>query len=193
MIFLPKPTLSIDIDGTLADSHSKWLELAREEFGINADRRDLVIYDFWKVLGLKNEEQCLDIFRKVWKNYEDIEPLNANVPEIIEDLGKKYNISINTACVGKASEVKSWLNYNKIDYDLFHFCKNREEKLSVKPYMHIDDSGELAYMFAQGGSRTILISQPWNASMQKKLGVHNRIRIANNWSDVAAVASRGSF
>lgn len=190
---MPKPILSIDIDGTLADSHARWLELVKDRYGIRAQKKDLIIYDFWEILGLENEEVCLDIFREAWKNYKDIEPLSDDVADVVGKLRHTYDICINTACVGKQEEVKSWLNYNNIEYDLFHFCKTREEKFEVRPALHIDDSGEIAERFALNGNNTILISQPWNKSLHKKLGVYSNITIASKWSEIAAIAFKRNF
>ncbi len=181
------------MDGTLADSHSKWLEIARERYGIHAEKKDLVVYDFWELLGLENEEACLDIFREAWKDYRDIPPLSYDVSEIVGKLRNTYEVCINTACVGKPDEVRSWLKYNRIAYDSFHFCKTKEEKFSVKSALHVDDSAELAEKFALGGNDVVLISQPWNRALIGKLAAYGNITVASNWSDVLEISQKRGF
>ncbi len=188
-----KPIFSLDMDGTLADSHSRWLEIARERLGIDARLEDLRIYDFWKILGLATEQECLDIFADVWEDYGAIKPLHPRIPEMVDEIRRLYRVCINTACVGDQGNVKMWLKDNGISYDLFHFCVDRNDKLKVMPEAHMDDCAELAEKFLANGSSTVLISRPWNVGLQHEVCAYRNARVAKDWEEAKDIAMSGDF
>ena len=190
---MERPILSVDLDGTVADSHSRWLEIGKERYGITAGLNDLVDYDFWKITGPKTKDEFMQIWRELWDDYRKVKP-QPGVQAALQELHKTYSVYINSACVGRVENVKLWLEENGIVYDHFNLAANDEEKLGFKTDLHFEDAPHLIEGFASRGRNIIVISQPWNRGVHLKLGRYKNVHIAKNWDDARRIAlERGRF
>ncbi len=184
---MARPILSVDLDGTVADSHSRWLEIGKERYGIKAGVNDLVLYDFWKITGPKSKKEFMQIWRELWDEYRKVKPQPGAVAALRE-LSKTYSVYINSACIGNFENVKSWLRENKISYDHFNLALSDDEKLDFKTDLHFEDAPRLIEGFASRGRNLVVISQPWNMSLHPKLGKYRNVHIAKDWNDAKRIA-----
>lgn len=182
-----KPILSVDLDGTIADSHSRWLEIGRERYGIKAGISDLIDYDFWKITGPETKEEFMQIWRDLWDDYGKVKP-QPGAHAALKELHKSYSIYFNSACVGSFENVKRWLKENDIAYDHFNLAANDEQKLDFKTDLHFEDAPPLIMGFASRGRNLVVISQPWNVGMHHQLSKYKNVYIAKNWDDAKRIA-----
>ncbi|MHB1830001.1 MAG: 5' nucleotidase, NT5C type [Candidatus Micrarchaeaceae archaeon] len=184
---LERPVISVDLDGTIADSHSRWLEVGKERYGITETVDDLVLYDFWRITGPDSEEEFMQVWRDLWDDYGKIKP-QPGVQAALEELHKTCTIYINSACVGRLDNVKSWLKDNDIVYDHFNLASSEEEKFDLKTDLHFEDSPRLVEGFAERGRNVVVISQPWNRELRGWIGKYRNVRIAKDWDDAKRIA-----
>ncbi len=189
---LPKLTLGVDVDGTLAATHPRWLELARERYGIDASLEDLREYEFWRLIG-PGKEETLELFRAAWDDYERIGLERGAVSAVMHRLHEVYKIYIITASVGRPRDVKSWLKMNDIPYDRFYHTPNRDDKLNIATDMHLEDCGEVAELFASNGRNVVLLSQPWNRGLHRRLKRYDTAYIAKSWGEIESHAMKNAF
>ncbi len=180
---MKEKTICIDIDGTLAHSIKNWLEILRDERGISRDVEELNNYKIEEILGLQREE-VLEIFRKVWNKYDEIEVI-SNAPEVISRLRNKYTINIMTGSVAKDNELKAWLEINRIPYDNFLHLQKESEKLEINGDIFVEDNPEIALSFSKKGKKVILIERPWNKGYK-----NNGIEFAKDWSEVEKIIEK---
>ncbi|MGB9732861.1 MAG: 5' nucleotidase, NT5C type [Candidatus Micrarchaeia archaeon] len=176
-------TICIDIDGTLAHSIKNWLEILEKERGISKNVEELNKYKIEEILGLEREE-VLEIFRKAWSKYDEIEVI-GNAPEVISRLHSKYTINIMTGSVAKDGELKAWLEINKIPYDNFVHLQKESEKLEINGDIFVEDNPDIALSLSKKGKKVILIERPWNKSYK-----NNGIEFAKDWGEVEKIIEK---
>ncbi|MGC8687517.1 MAG: 5' nucleotidase, NT5C type [Candidatus Micrarchaeia archaeon] len=182
-----RKSICIDVDDTLADSTTKWIDIIRKDYGISLSISNITEYSLERLTGLPTTS-ILDAYRKVWSSYKEINPLNRNVPDIIDALGATYKIKIITASVGSTENIKSWLSLNKINYDSFTHYQSHKGKLTAKGDIYIDDNPEITIGYAKAGKEAIMIEQPWNKSYNV---TRYGIKVAKDWDEVYRLLRKG--
>ena len=132
-------------------------------------------------LGLP-QDYIMNAFRKAWKEYEKIEPVDPNIPYILNKLHEKSNIYIVTSSIGDNKEIIGWLKMNNIVYDKLIHVKSNSEKLNVKADVFIEDNPYLAVELKNAGKFVIMLEQPWNVEFK-----NNGITFAVNWSELFGI------
>ena len=179
-------TIGIDVDGTIADVVNAWLRMAREKFAVNANKSDIIKYDFWELFDIPRE-RWFETFKELWNNPDNIGLESERIPEILHALHSRYNISIVTATVGEQAKVRYWLQRNGIEYDNIIFMQNALEKGNADGIsIYVDDYAGVASRIASSGRKVILLSQPWNAEFANNNKNPNVI-VAKNWDDVERI------
>ena len=188
---MPKPTLSTDIDGTLADSFNLWLKLANERYGLDMKASDIKTYDFWPTVGMTRKE-FMDIWRELWDYYPEIKPL-PGVQETLGKLHKTYKVYVNAACIGDVSCIKAWFRENNIPHDRYNLVHGHWKKIKLVTDVHFEDAPPLAKQYASRGRNLVLISQPWNMSIHAELEKYSNVHVARNWKDAGRITLRQRF
>lgn len=181
--------MGVDVDGTLADTHERWVKLANEKFGLGVKREQLKVYDFTRLLDITTP-QMLGLFKDAWEDYRSIRLMHEDIPAILGRLRGKYSIHIITAGVGNRRDIIGWLDENSVPYDAFHHVRERSQKLRFRTALNLDDCGELAEEFASRGRGVVLLKQPWNSYTHRKLKMYDSARIAKDWYEVENIAVR---
>jgi len=177
-------TLCVDIDGVTAATVESWLREAGKEYGIHKRKEDITNYDMGKSLGVPSK-LVLEIFKKVWADYKEIELVDQHAPEVLSILRNKFYIYIVTASVANDESIRSWLELNKISYDKLMHLSNEKEKLSISGDIFVEDNPSIAIELSRKGKEVILMEQDWNKSL-----AGNGIPFAKNWLDVLDIINK---
>jgi len=176
-----KYVIACDLDGVLANTVKLVLRNIEEETAIKKTNDDIKHYDMTLELGLP-QDYIMNAFRKAWKEYEKIEPVDPNIPYILNKLHEKSNIYIVTSSIGDNKEIIGWLKMNNIVYDKLIHVKSNSEKLNVKADVFIEDNPYLAVELKNAGKFVIMLEQPWNVEFK-----NNGITFAVNWSELFGI------
>ncbi len=184
-MFNKKKIVGIDIDGTIANTHERWLSIANQMFGINIQKAEINSYYLDKLFKMERET-VNEIFKKVWHDPDSIKLEHNDIPRVIGNIRNTFEVYILTATIGEDAEVRRWLRTNKISFDgLIHVDRSYKKLDEAKKHgisIFIDDHPDLAEKAAALDYTTILILQPWNTHMVERAG--EKIKIATDWSDV---------
>jgi len=170
--------IACDLDGVLADTVKQTLRNIEEEKAIKKTNDDIKHYDMTIDLGLPRD-YIIDAFRKAWREYEKIEPVDPNIPYLLNKLRGKSKIYIVTSSVGDDKEIIGWLKKNNIVYDKIVHVKGDNEKLDVEADVFIEDNPNLAVELKNAGKFVILLKQPWNVEFG-----NNGIALAMDWNEL---------
>jgi len=173
-----KNVIVFDLDGVLADTVKQTLRHIEEETAIKKTNDDIKHYDLTIDLSLPRD-YIIRAFRKAWKEYEKIEPVDPNIPYILNKLHEKSKIYIVTSSVGADKEIIGWLKKNNIVYDRLVHVKKDNDKLNVEADVFIEDNPHLAMELKNAGKFVILLKQPWNIEFR-----NNGIAFAMNWNEL---------
>jgi len=176
-----KYVIACDLDGVLANTVKLVLRNIEEETAIKKTNDDIKQYDMTLELGLP-QDYIMNAFRKAWKEYEKIEPIDPNIPYILNKLHEKSNIYIVTSSIGDNKEIIGWLKMNNIVYDKLIHVKRDIEKLNVKADIFVEDNPYLAVELKNAGKFVIMLEQPWNVELK-----NNGITFAVNWSELFGI------
>lgn len=156
--------VAIDLDGVLANSIARWIEIWNENRYPKISYESVTKWDFWKDLGITQKE-FEKIFREVWMNWEEVEPMEENLAEKIEMLGEFGKIDVVTGRPMEDREfVVKWLDAHGISYSNLVIAL---KKKSEYPYdLFIDDSPLIAREVSSTGRLVFLRDQPWNRSVR---------------------------
>jgi len=149
-----------------------------EEKAIKKTNDDIKHYDMTIDLGLP-QDYIMAAFRKAWREYEKIEPVDPNIPYILNKLRGKSKIYIVTSSVGDDKEIIGWLEKNNIVYDKIIHVKSDNEKLDVEADVFIEDNPNLAVELKKAGKFVIMLKQPWNVEFG-----NNGIAFAMDWNEL---------
>jgi len=170
--------IACDLDGVLADTVKLALRNIEEKTAIKKTNDDIKQYDMAKELGLPRD-YIEDAFRKAWREYEKIEPVDPNIPYILNKLHEQAIIYIVTSSIGDDKEIIGWLKMNNIVYDKLIHVKKDNEKLSVEADVFIEDNPHLAVELKNAGKSVIMLKQPWNVEF-----MNNGIAFATDWNEL---------
>ena len=182
---MEKPIVSIDLDGTIADTNSYFADVVMERHGRHLHKSDMVNYQLHTLFEDMSREEAEYIFKGAWsgENWRRVGLVEDNVPSVIEDIRRKYVVYVCTASKGEGAVIERWLKEKGIRYDRFMIADGHSGKLLNGADIYVDDYSDLAAEIASRGKRVVLLKQPWNSSFAEK-NKDRLISIADNWSDI---------
>src|SRR5436309_8514037 len=140
--------ISIDVEGTLADPSTPWVNRYNSLYGTNLSVKDINEWNFENSKFGISWKTFIDQMTDLWKNdWKSIPPTESNLPEMVDELGKKYQIHIVTARKISEKEIRSWLDLQVIIYDNFlavGYTDHSSRKSEIDFDVFIDDSTKLA-------------------------------------------------
>lgn len=188
---MEKHVVSIDLDGTIADTNSYFADVVMEKRGRHVHKSDMVNYQLHTLFEDMSREEAERIFKGAWSgdNWRRVGLVEDTVPSVIADIRRKYVVYICTASKGEGAVIERWLKEKGIGYDRFIIAEGHSGKLLNGADIYVDDYSDLAVEIAARGKRVVLLKQPWNSSFAEK----NRdklISVAENWDDVRRLLLR---
>ena len=81
----PELKIAIDIDGVLADIHTRWCQLFNERTGRHTTIRDIKRWTFWNDFGI-TEEEFMNIHAQIWDDWPSIPPTEEALAEKIKNI-----------------------------------------------------------------------------------------------------------
>ena len=188
---MEKHVVSIDLDGTIADTNSYFADVVMEKRGRHVHKSDMVNYQLHTLFEDMSREEAERIFKGAWSgdNWRRVGLVEDTVPSVIADIRRKYVVYICTASKGEGEVIERWLKEKGIGYDRFIIAEGHSGKLLNGADIYVDDYSDLAVEIAARGKRVVLLKQPWNSSFAEK----NRdklISVAENWDDVRRLLLR---
>ncbi|MEM0138944.1 MAG: hypothetical protein QW100_04420 [Thermoplasmatales archaeon] len=181
---VPKKTVGVDIDGTLADFHNVFLEFYNKKHGSNYTLDDICGYrpETWNIPI--STQEFLDVHNEIWNDYwKEIKPTVSQ--EEFKSLVNLYDVEIITQRPIEQSEyVMKWLKKNFNDIHIKVKCVPTVDKKLAYGYSIIfDDANPLAeeILKDEQGDSTILylITQPWNARQDYERRSDRIVRVSN--------------
>ena len=158
---------AIDVDGTLADIHTPFLNELNKRYGTHFKLEDITEWGWGKI----REEipNIVEVFRmlsdEIWEKFLwRIKPIEKDVNETIRELRKKGKVYIVTSR-NTIEAVKTWLFYYEIEYDGFFYTKPSSLKKLIHVDYLIDDNPELARELKD--FTLFLYDRPWNRKIKE--------------------------
>ena len=167
-------TISVDMDGVLADVYSQFIKMHAAESGQTLLMEDL--YGLAEFDAFKNGPKHVrtdDFFRSA--------PVMAGSQEVLKKLNGQYKIFIVSSATEfpkSLTEKQSWLNehFPFITWQQMVFCGSKE---IIKADIMIDDHFKNLDHF---DGETILFSQPHN-----KLNNNHKHRRVDSWNEIEKI------
>lgn len=174
--------LIIDIDGTIADLATPWLDLYNLDYDDNLRPQDLTR---WNTHEFVKPECGLKIYDYLWLEdlYLHVQPIHGALDIIVALRSEGHRVTYLTS--GLAPGKIRWLYDNgfmqtgSIGWQSSPEFIIAHDKSLVKGDLIVDDKPENVLQFEQG----ILFSQPWNASAEG-------FTRAWDWLDVYEIVQR---
>lgn len=164
--------IAIDLDDTLADSLTSFIEFHNENYKTLIKFNDFTAYTLNEIIGLPREEEMkrLEAFDNS-KYYDKIKPIKGAV-EAISELSKKHKIIIITSRPEKFErKTRNWVekNFHGIKEIFFirkvyhETARNKAEICKeIGAKLLIDDNLDNVLDCEKAGIQAILIDYPWN-------------------------------
>lgn len=152
--------VSVDVEGTLADIHTPFVEKYNSLRGTGYTVGDISDYDF---SGLPIDiDEFLEITDHLWKcSWRDVPPLEDDISEKISQLRENYPLKIDvvTSREGCRGEMTNWLDRIGIPYSEFTVEKEKHE---LGYDLYVDDNPTLALRT----ENLVLYDRPWNKNLE---------------------------
>lgn len=149
--------IAVDLDGTLADIHSVFLEELEKQDGINYNFDQVESYYFEKAPF--SVEKFHKIARKNWKNRE-IPVTDSSLPEDLNKLFDNHRVDIVTARGDVNTKIlRNWLEKKDIKFNNFVVD---QEKTDLGYDVLIDDSPR----YIGNGMKILLYDRPYNRNVK---------------------------
>ncbi|MGI0141344.1 MAG: 5' nucleotidase, NT5C type [Candidatus Micrarchaeales archaeon] len=176
---MAKKVIGVDIDGATADTMKILRRIMKDEFGVDMSKTQITRYSMPGITGIKREDEIY-AWKKAWRGFRKIPLEEKKIPKIIKELRKNFEIHIVTGTSATPHQLISWLKLKNIEYDQIYHVEGQRNKIDADVDVMIDDSHNVAEMFALKGKRAILLQQPWNIYY----GPINGVEIARSWSEI---------
>jgi uncharacterized HAD superfamily protein len=156
--------IAIDLDGVLSDSMGLWIRIWNASNYPKLSYEDISEWDFWRRLGL-TEERFSEIFDEVWSRWEELQPLEQDVAEIVDRISRVGVVDIVTGRPGRNRNfIVKWLRRHGINYR--RLLIGVENKIKYLYDVYIDDSPIQALEASHAGRLLLLRDQPWNRHVE---------------------------
>ena len=149
--------IAVDLDGTLADIHTVFLEELEKQEGITHRFEDLETYYFDEAPF--SVEKFHEIAKHNWKNRE-IPLTDPSLPEELNKLSENHRVDIVTARGDvEKSVLKNWLTEKGVKFDSFIVDGT---KTHLEYDVLIDDSPK----YIGNGMKILLYDRPYNRNTE---------------------------
>ena len=192
----------LDIDDTLADHTSEFVNYINEKYKINLNKNELKDHDCRNLLFSKFNLHS-EIFREFHKssNFKKINPMDGSL-SIITDISKFHNLFLITGRPFDLKDVtENWVSnffpncFSNL-YITQQFPNDGEikgpNKLEIcqklKCSIAIDDDPLTALKMANDGMSVLLFDQPWNKDIE-----HEKITRVFNWQQINNLLNKEEF
>ncbi len=161
--------LGFDIDGVIADTFRKFVEIAQHQYGVSIQYEDITEYDFRNVIDI-DDESSREIIRRILDDPLGIgiQPIQGAVT-VLKKLLKLGPLLLVTARPGRKG-IFEWLEQHfemKNTEDIFLEATGaHQEKLPILldrgiKYF-VEDRLETCYLLEEASIVPIVFEQPWN-------------------------------
>jgi len=143
-----------------------WLKLWRRKTGQSLSFEELDEWDFWKKLGI-SEEEFMDVMNEAWRLWRIMPPTEPNLSEKVARIKSLGRLDIVTGRPRKTEQYAlKWLKLQKIPYDEYIWVRSSSFKSALNYDVYIDDYPMLADDCMKAGKLLILYDRPWNRGVQ---------------------------
>lgn len=188
--------IAIDLDDTLADSLTSFIEFHNKRYKTKLRYEDFTAYTLNEIMGMPKEEEARRLKEFDDSNYNDeVKPLKDAV-NAIEELGKNHTISVITSRPKKIEEkTRKWINANVPLVKEVIFTRKEhngrtkskgEICMEIGADVLIDDNFEHALECEKAGVRCIVLDYPWN----RKYKLGRCMLRAMSWKEVVRIIER---
>lgn len=177
-------TISIDLDGIIANSAQRVLELFIEEGGLPINLADITEYNFPKYLKYPNgkhisNKHLRELFKKAWQKPEKLELTDKKIKNILNGSFKGWYIRVLTSTQGKKKDVLKFLKMNKLLFHELTIVDAEKDKIYLAGDIHFDDNRETAIAISKKGKHSFLLNTKYAGSSKK---LNNRFFIVDDWT-----------
>ena len=178
--------IALDVDGVLADATDNWLKLFKDRFNINLTKNDISRWDFWKHMGIKQED-FEAVFTEAWKRWDSVRETETDLSTKVDKIRSFGELDIVT---GRGRDtidyVIKWMSERGINFGRIVLVGTYAPKAHLDYNVFIDDSPQHADEVANEGKMAFLYHQPWNKNVKER---KNLIRI-RSLLDVSSMLER---
>ena len=171
VVIMGKTKLAIDLDDTIADTMSEWVNVANIELGRKISKGQMKKYDIDDILGL-SKSYVKSIFAKVWESPDKVKLIDSYIPEAMDEISKNYEAYIVTGASSSKETIQEWLDNKGIKYSKLIMVEHAIEKAEIGKELgiriFIDDSPKVGKHVVEEGMDLIMIRQPWNEDFIKQ-------------------------
>lgn len=184
--------IGVDIDDTLADFSSAFIEFCRIHYGVEKKKQDFTHTNFLSVWGvpIKEIQKRLQEFDQ--QSLVNLSPMTG-AEEMIKRLSKKYELhAITHRTPSIFPNTRSWISRHFPDAFAGIHIGGREDGLSAYPKSAVckklginiilEDHPQNARQCAEDGIHVYLFNQPWNQHEEFPLLAGAIFRVAG-WRD----------
>ncbi|MEK6936630.1 MAG: hypothetical protein AABW58_01010 [Nanoarchaeota archaeon] len=186
--------IHVDIDDTIADTTSTFLQYIEHKYKIKINKDKLTLHEYNKIIGEITKKEK-DYFREFEKSnfHSKIIPVK-NSQKVIVNLAKNHDlVLISGRDLSRLEGTKKWIS------EFFPNCflemhlvnqypRTGEEKGPKKTELckklncslSIEDDADTALSLTDLGIKVLLFTQPWNL----KTNLNGSIKRFNNWQEV---------
>jgi 5'(3')-deoxyribonucleotidase len=180
-----RKVIALDVDGTIADLATQIIKIVKDRYNVELTVDQLTKYHVEELVPSMTRAEFVGILKEIWDNYKEIGLVDKQIPRILEDVHKDYEIHVVTAAVGTDDQIRDWLRINNITYDKFVHVAHQADKQKEGADIYVDDYFEVAKQVAVLDKNVIIIKQPWSEiDEQVILNSHNKIVVAQSWVEV---------
>jgi uncharacterized protein len=178
-------SIAFDIDGVVADTMSLFIDIAKDEFGIDKLRyEDITSYSLEECLGIEKETIAAIVQKLLDGNYSNpLRPIQ-DAPGVLSRLGRQSGPLLFITARPYPGPIVEWLMENlSLDMSSIEIITTgsfeaKAEILSRRGITHfVEDRLETCNLLDEKGIVPILFRQPWNRS-------NNRFFEVGAWSEL---------
>jgi uncharacterized HAD superfamily protein len=179
--------IAFDIDGVFANTMTLFLEIVRNDYGINHIRyQDITEYFLEECLDIDPEIIRVIINRILEGDFEpELKPIDGAV-EVLSEIAEVQPLLFVTARP-ELSTIKEWVHRmlpvrpSDIEVIATGTFEGKADVLNARGIRYfVEDCLEICYMLSEHAITPILFSQPWNRSL------HHPFREVSSWAEIRA-------
>jgi len=179
--------IAFDIDGVFANTMTLFLEIVRNDYGINHIRyQDITEYFLEECLDIDPEIIRVIINRILEGDFEpELKPIDGAV-EVLSEIAEVQPLLFVTARP-ELSTIKEWVHRmlpvrpSNIEVIATGTFEGKADVLNARGIRYfVEDCLEICYMLSEHAITPILFSQPWNRSL------HHPFREVSSWAEIRA-------
>ncbi len=187
---LAHPNIAFDIDGVFANTMALFLEIARNDYGMNHVRyQDITEYFLEECLDIDPEVIRVIINRILEGDFEpELKPIDGAV-EVLSEIAHTHPLLFVTARP-ELSTIKEWVHRvlpvrpSDIEVIATGTFEGKADVLNARHIRYfVEDCLEICYLLSDHGITPILFSQPWNRSP------HHSFREVSSWAEIRALVN----